>query len=95
MQLPQLGAGIHAEFPGDHLAGPGVGLQGLGLPARAVQGAHEQRPQPFAEPVFGSSLRSSATTCDWRPAAQIGVDAQLQGLDPRFLEPAGRGTDQG
>ena len=29
------------------------------------------------------------------PAAQIGVDAQLQGLDPGFLEPAGRGADQG
>ena len=94
VQLLQLGTGIGTEFVRDHLTGLGVGLQGLGQPARAVEGTHEQRPQPLPERVLGQEAAQFRDHLGLPPAAEIGIDAQLQGGDPGLLQSARRGTHQ-
>ena len=94
MQLPQLGAGIDAELIGDQLAGLRVGLQGLRLPARGVQGLHEQGPQLLPERVIGEQPAQLGHHLGVPAAAEVGLDAQLQRLDPGLLQAARLGADQ-
>ncbi len=94
MQLAELGAGFNAELVRDHLASLRVGLQGLRLPAGAVQGPHEQGPHALADRMIGEQPAQLRHDLGLPPAGQVGLDTQFQCFDPGFLEPAGLGADQ-
>lgn len=83
----QAGSGVHAQLGRDRLPGPGVRLQRLGLAARAVQGAHEQPPEPFPQRMVGDQAAQFRRHLVLPPAAEIGLDPEFQRLDAGLLEP--------
>ena len=53
LQPAQVGAGFEPELVGQEVPGVGVGAQGFGLPARAVQGEHQLAAEALAEGSAG------------------------------------------
>ena len=94
MQPAQLGAGIDAKLIRDQLAGLRIGFQGLRLPARGVEGLHEQPPQLLPDRVIGEEPAQLGHHLGMPAAAEVGLDAQFERFHQALFQAARLGADQ-
>jgi hypothetical protein len=69
-------------------AGVGISLERLRLPARTVQGEHQLLSQALAERIPPDELPQLADELAVTAGGEIGVDASLERLEARLLEPS-------
>jgi hypothetical protein len=87
VQGAQLGAWFDAHVGGDELAGVVVSSQGVGLPARAVQGEHVQGVQVLIQRVGTGELAEFGDGFGVAAEVQAGLQPDLQCLQPQLTEP--------
>ena len=80
MQLPQLGAGLHADRLHESRARVPIGRQRFRLPARAIQREHLLRPQSLAQRLIGDQRPELAEHLAVATRDQVGLDRQLSRL---------------
>ena len=64
-----------------------IDLEGLGLPARAVEGAHELRAKPLAERVLADERLELPDEIGVTAELEVGFDSALEGGETELLEP--------
>ena len=94
MQLAQFGAGVDAQLPGDGVPRLPVGLQCLGVPPGAVQGAHQQQPQALPQRMVGQQPAQLGDGLVVPAEGEFGRDPQFVGAEAEFGEPFGLRLDQ-
>jgi hypothetical protein len=87
VQRAQLGTEVDAQFLGEDLAGPAVGVQRLGGPPGPVQGEHQLRPHPLPQRVFGGQRDQLGDPVPVPAEVHIQVDALFQGGQVLLDEP--------
>ena len=76
----QLGARLEAELGVQQAAGLRVGLEGIALPAGAIQRQHPMGGQTLAQRVLLHERAELGNERFVTAEAQVGLDAQLQGI---------------
>ena len=94
LELLQITAGLNPEFLRQCLAGLREDSQGVGLPARSIEGQHELAPYPFIERMTGSQRIELTNKSLVTAENQIGVYPIESGREPQAL-PAGQLGRQG
>ncbi len=94
MELPQLGAGVHAQLAGDGVPGPAVDLERLRVPARAVQRAHQQQPQAFPQRVVRHQPAQLGHGLVVPAQGELGREPQFEGTEAELGQPFGLRFDQ-
>ena len=87
VQLTDLHAGLQAHLVDEQRAQPGVGVEGVGLAVRAVEGQHQLVPEAFAEAVFGRERGELAHQLGVPAEGQLGVDPSLERVQALFFQP--------
>ncbi len=93
VQPGQLRARVDAEVLHQQLADPAELGEGLGLPARAVQGEHQVAAQGLAQRVFGDQLPQVADEFAALAERQAQFDELLDRGEPALLQDRGRRGD--
>ena len=88
-------ARVHAELVGDDGTRLLVDAQGFSLPARPVEGSHEQQPQLFLERLIGEQPAQVGDGEAGAIAADVRLDAQFQRAQTQLIQPLGLGIDEG
>ena len=94
LQLPQPPARVDAQLIGQRAARGLERLQRLGLPARPVQGQHQQPGQPLTEPVAAGQLLQLGDHGGVAAQVQVGGKAVFQRGNPQFLQPVPLGLGE-
>jgi hypothetical protein len=89
LEAPQLGPRLDAQFVDECAAGALVGVQRLPLAARAVEGDHQLSPAPLSERLLAHRLLELGHEIPGATARQLGVDAVLEGVETKAVEPGG------
>ena len=87
MKLSQLGSGLGAELLDQDPASALIGGKRLGLAAAPVERQHQQGVQMLAQRVGRDEALQFGDHLGLAPQVHIGVDACLQGLQPRLGQP--------
>ena len=82
----QLGARLEAELGVQQAAGLRVGLEGIALPAGAIQRQHPMGGQTLAQRVLLHERAELGNERFVTAEAQVGLDAQLQGIEAFLLQ---------
>ena len=88
LQLMKRGARFDPESVDEGPARFLVGVKGLSLPARAVQGRHQLSPETLAERVLGDEGFELSDQLVVAPEREVGVDPQLDCCKPDLAEPS-------
>ena len=91
LQPAQLGAGVDAQLVAQVAAGVLEGPQRLRLAPAAVEGDHQQAPQPLPQGVGGDQALQLLGALDVAAEVEVGLDAVLGGGQAQLLE-AGPGA---
>jgi hypothetical protein len=83
--------GLDAELVDQQPAGPLVGVEGLALPAIAIERQHELAPHPLAERLLGQRGLDLVHQVTGLTRRQVGVETVLVGRQPELLESPGLG----
>ena len=86
LQVLQVPAGVDAQLVGEHVPGPPVDLQRLGLPAGPVQAQHQLPPQPLVQRIPGGQVLQFADQFRVASHRQVGPDAGGERAQPQFLQ---------
>jgi hypothetical protein len=86
-QLLESRAGVDAELLGQGLPGPSVGLQGFGLPARAVQGQHELAVETLPQRMGRHQRLQLTNQLGVATQGKLGLDRILHGGQAALLQP--------
>ena len=86
MEVPQLGAGLHADRLHESRACVPVGRQRFRLPARAIQREHLLRPQSLAQRLIRDQRPELAEDLSVATRGEVGVDRHLGRLQPQLLQ---------
>ena len=89
LESAQLGPGLDAQLVDQQPAGPLVGLQGVALTARAVQGHHELTPQTLTERLIAQERLDLAHQFGGSAVGQIRVHPVLHQRQTQLLQAAG------
>ena len=84
----ELGAGLDPELVDEAGACVLVHLEGLGLPARAIQREHQLSPEGLAQRVLADERLQLADDVAVRPELEISVDPLADDDEAKLLEPA-------
>ena len=87
VQLLELGAGLDPELLDEYSPRLPECLQGLCLPAAAVQREHAQRAHPLTQRRCCSEHLELADDVTVKATLDVGVDALLERIEPQLLEP--------
>ena len=88
MQLPQLGARLHADLVDQRAARVAVGLKRLRLAAGAIQREHPQAVQALAQRLLPRERVELGKDVAVAPGGEVGLDRLLARRQPQLLEPA-------
>ena len=91
MQSPQLRSGLDAAGLDEDGASVAIGLERIGLAARAVQGQHPLRVQRLAQRLLEDQSLELADALAVAAGGQVMVDRELDRRQPQLLEPADLG----
>ena len=86
MEVPQLGAGLHADRLHESRACVPVGRQRFRLPARAIQREHVLRPHSLAQRLIRDQRPQLAEDLSVATRGEVGVDRHLGRLQPQLLQ---------
>ena len=87
----ELRAGLDAGGLDEHPACLAVGLERVGLPARAVEREHALRVERLAERVLGDERVELGQDVAVAAGGEIGLDGELERTEAQLLEPADLG----
>ena len=87
-------AGFDPELVDERLTRVLVDVERFRLPARPVEGDHQLLAQPFAQRVLGDERAELGDQVVVAPAAEIGLDPQLDRREPDLLEPGDGGLGE-
>jgi hypothetical protein len=90
-EVAQLAARLQPELVPESGARPLVGAQRVGLTTRAIQGQHEQPPQPLTERMLGHSGFPRADRFPVPAAGDLRFEPELDGDGPQLVEAADLG----
>ena len=94
LQSPELGTRLQAELVGQVCADALIGIEGVGLPAAAIEREHQLTGKPLAGRMRGDELLQLTGERRVPTGGQIGLDAQLERLEPLFLQARDRGLGE-
>ena len=86
LQPAQVRARLEPELVDQRPPRVGVGLERLGLPAAAVQREHQLRAEPLPQRVARDQRAQLRDQLGVTTEREVGVDAQLERLEPLLLE---------
>ncbi len=95
LELAEFGRRIDAELDDEMLAEPAVGGDGLALPPAAVEGEHQLSPKRLAQGVLADELLELGDQGRMPAQRELGLDAELEGLQPTLVEPERLGDRKG
>ncbi len=90
LELLQLTSRLQAKLGGKLGAGAPVDIERVGLPPAPVKGEHLLRPQVLAQRVLGDELFELDDELAVVSERKVGIDALLDCLQAKLLEPADR-----
>ena len=88
LQAPQLGSRLQPQCLDERVAGVAERVERLGLPARAVKGQHQQRPEALAQRVLVDQRAQPADRLAVAPGVEVVLERQLGGRKVQLLQPA-------
>ena len=88
LELVQGRARLDAELVDEQPPRLPIDLEGLGLPARAVEGAHELRAKPLAERMLADERLELPDELGVTAELEVGLDSALERGETELLEPA-------
>src|SRR5215211_391005 len=83
--------GVDTQLLDQHRPGPLIGQQGIGLPARAVQGHQQLRPQPLPQRLVPDQPLQLGDQLPMATQPQLGLDPILQRTEPQLGQAVGLG----
>ena len=86
-QPTQLLPGLQAQLGGQHVPGPPVGCQRIGLPFAPVQRQHQQPPQPLPQRMLCDQALQLPGHLRVQPELDVGLDPALHRRQPQLLQP--------
>ena len=94
LEPPQLLARLEAKLIRELAAGRAVGLEGLRLPAGAIEREHQLGAQALPQRVLRHERLQLADELGMPPGGEIGFDALLERRQPELLEPRDLGLGE-
>ncbi len=95
MELLQRRTGIHAELLAEDPPSPVERQQGVSLPARPIQGEHEQGPEPLPKREPGDQRLQLAHHLEVATDLQVGIQSEPERTQAEFLQPSDLGLGEG
>ena len=86
-ETAELRARLQAQLLDEHVAGPLVRADRVGLAAGTVQRQHQRGPEPLAQRVASHQRLQLAHEHAVMSEHQVGVDPILDGREPQLVEP--------
>ena len=87
LEPDELDPRLHAEGVDQRGPGLAVDLERLDLPARAIEGEHEQLPEPLAQRLRRGELRQLPDHVGVTPERELRLESPLQRPQPQLVEP--------
>ena len=93
LELVQLGRELQAELVVERGARGGERVERVGLPAGAVEREHELRTESLAKRLFADERLELGHELRVTALREVGLDPQLERLEPQLVETGGRRGD--
>ena len=93
LELVQLGREVQAELVVERGARGGERVERVGLPAGAVEREHELRTESLAKRLFADERLELGHELRVTALREVGLDPQLERLEPQLVETGGRQGD--